>query len=160
MTRPMSPRKRQGALASRLIATSALHEHVRPGKQALKEPEKVVTDPPSFVTDGIALDDDAYADEKTKSKRWDYWIGTEDPSKPIVGIEVHPALPREVKGMIEKKRWAESKAANELIGGKRAVRAWYWVASGKTGLSPTTTEYKQMVNAGILFAGGLLRLPR
>ncbi|MBK9260537.1 MAG: hypothetical protein IPM54_12005 [Polyangiaceae bacterium] len=127
----------------------------------MAEPEKVICNPPHLVTDSIALDDEAYAKHPAKKNeaRWDYWLGTEDTSMRVVGVEVHPVTPREVELLVRKKRWAEEKADAELAGGKKSIRAWFWVASGKTALSVNTTEYRQMVKAGIVLAGGCLRLP-
>lgn len=153
--------RKNGALATSLSNKSFLHAHVKPGKQALAEPEKVVCNPPHFITDSIALDDEAYAGQPAKKKeaRWDYWLGTVDAAMSVVGVEVHPVTPHEVELLVRKKNWAEEKADSELAGGRKSVRAWFWVASGKTALSVNTTEYRQMVKAGIRLVGGTLRLP-
>ena len=132
--------REEGALAAALVGNSFLHAHVKPGKQALAEPEKVVCNPPHLVTDSIALDDDAYArhaDEQSEP-RWDYWLGTADAAMPMVGIEVHPVTPHEVALLVRKKSWAETKADSELKRGRKSIRAWFWVASGKTALSVNT----------------------
>lgn len=51
------------------------------------------------------------------------------------------------------------KAKQHLDDGRR-VGAWYWVASGKTALSKTTSEFRRLSQAGIQLVGGTLRLPR
>lgn len=99
-----------GALGRALRAGSPLRSRVRAGLQALERPDKarVRPQPPSFVTDSLALDA-SLKDEQHNAPRWDYLLGTEDEKKPIIGVEVHPATPGEVAGVLTKSNGRKEK---------------------------------------------------
>lgn len=145
-----------GKLKSLTKPGSPLSSHIRPGLQALKSTDKsqISSSPPNYTTDSIDLDTALKAAEHNEN-RWDYWIGTSDE---IVAVEVHPAKPSEVTVMIKKKTWAVQKAQEHLR--MPNIKQWYWIASGSTQISKTTTEYRRMAQAGILLAGTHLNLSK
>ncbi len=83
--------------------------------------------------------------------RWDYLLVSE--SGRCLGVEVHHAIPKEVKKLVAKKDWAVERLAEAEI----AVHQWWWIPSGKNGLGPTTgTRHRQLVKAAIRVSHGVL----
>ena len=85
---------------------------------------------------GDSLDlDGAMQAESPNAHRWDYLLSLPDSSK-IIGVEPHPATDSEVGLVIDKKGWAVGCLKQHFQSSYR-VGAWYWVSSGKIGLSKT-----------------------
>jgi hypothetical protein len=145
-----------GTLEAALHDHSPLQPYVQPGKRGMQRVDRrrVQEVATARVTDSLPLDE-RFAGSEPTSPRWDYWLGVRDGATGVIGVEVHPATAGEVDRVIRKKDWGTRKAADELQGG---VRTWYWIASGKVGLSKTTREYRKLALHGIVFVGGRLRL--
>jgi hypothetical protein len=130
---------------------------VQLGLQALERADRGRIDEPfrpSF-SDSLALD--ATLRSKAPAEpRWDYVLGVH--RRPVlVGIEVHGATAKEVNLVLKKLRWAKVTIEKELSGGSRQSVRWFWVASGKDGLSRNTTEWRRLVDSGMIFVGERLR---
>ncbi len=147
---------RAGKLASLTKADSSLIAHIKPGLQGIKSTDKkqISATPPDYVSDSLDLDA-AFESTGKNDNRWDYWVGTSDH---IVAIEIHPAKPSEVSVMIRKKEWGTQKASEHLS--RPHIKMWYWIASGATQISRTTTEYRRMIQAGIELKGSYLNLSK
>lgn len=144
-------------LSTALAPSARLSSAVKPGKQALTATDRSrVTEASAKVTDSLALDEE-YAQERANAPRWDYLAGVERTSPPriscVIGIEVHPATPGEVKRVISKQL-----SALETLGAEKTpsvVSHWYWIASGKVGISRTTSEFRLLQKHRIELVGHL-----
>jgi hypothetical protein len=147
-----------GRLGAAVQNKSVLTRVIRPGLQALRSSHRpqIQPDPRNLVTDSLGLDD-AFSDSEPEQSRWDYWLGTSIIGQALIGVEVHPATAGEVAKLVQKKQWAERKAAGNLLKTKRIAR-WYWVSSGSTKITKTSAEYRRLGKAGIELVGGTLRL--
>jgi hypothetical protein len=85
-----------------------------------------------------------------QSARWDYLLVTE-PGR-CLGVEVHHAIPKEVKRLVAKKAWAVARMAEAEI----PVHQWWWIPSGKNALGSTGVRHRQLVKAVIRVARGVL----
>jgi len=136
---------------------SLLREARRVGLGAVRRRDRTHFDDSAGVVE-TSIDVDAALERiDPNAARWDYFLDVRASEATLVGVEVHPAVPREVKKVIEKKRWAETVVAENFREGSR-VHVWYWIASGTMGLSKNTREYRQLAQSGIKIAGRL-RLP-
>lgn len=143
-------------LSKALLPGSFLVDAVRKGKQALTDPSRVVETDRSRVVESLDLDA-ATRREKPSEPRWDYLLGTSVDGPSLIGLEIHNATAKEVRGVIAKKAAALDLLKQEMVPGSR-VKAWYWVASGKVALTRGTAEARLLDQAGIILAGAVLRL--
>lgn len=90
--------------------------------------------------------DDCFCRAEPDANRWDYLVENVDAATGVA-IEVHPAVPREVKTMIRKRDWARGAIADHASH-LTSVR-WVWLASGRVALPPTTAEFRRLRAAGI-----------
>jgi hypothetical protein len=146
---------RDRGLTGALLSTSALRPRVQPGIQALKnvDREHIERGARGLFEDSLALDS-ALEDSSVRENRWDYLLG-ERGIRSMVAIEVHNATGKDVDRMIRKMEWALRILPLHFRDQMR-VRRWFWIASGKTGLTAGTTEYKRMIKAGLRLVGGML----
>lgn len=146
---------RDRGLAEALLSTSELRPSVKPGIQALKDVDRehIERGTRGLFEDSLALDS-ALKDSSAQENRWDYLLG-ERGIRSVVAVEVHNATGKDVDPMIRKKEWALRILPFHLRDQTR-VRRWFWIASGKTGLTAGTTEYKRMIKAGLRLVGGTL----
>jgi hypothetical protein len=82
--------------------------------------------------------------------RWDYLLVTE--SGRCLAVEVHTAIPKEVKKLVAKKDWAVERLAEAEI----SVHQWWWIPSGKNALGSTGVRHRQLIKAAIRVARGVL----
>jgi hypothetical protein len=82
--------------------------------------------------------------------RWDYLLMSE--AELCLGVEVHHAIPKEVKRLVGKKAWAVQRVAEAKI----SVQQWWWIPSGKNALGSTGIRHRQLVKAAIRVARSVL----
>ncbi len=142
-------------LAAALQESSQLVGHVHPGLQALESSDRgrIVESLRQSFQDSLYLDE-ALAKSHAEAPRWDYLLGVRT-SAWLVGVEVHPASPKEVSTVIRKKQWSEEHVRAHLRPG-RGVTQWLWVASGSTPINHMTRERRQLSSQGIKLVGGTL----
>ena len=147
------PRKKQG-VRSALAPTSSLVDLVETGLQALSAGDRarITVKPPGYVIDSLALDQ-----RRGSSGEWDYLLGVEQPQRPVLGVEVHPATNGEVAAVIAKKQ--RSLAALQPHMAAADVRRWIWIASGKDTVARGSTEWRRLIQARIELVGRHLSLP-
>lgn len=85
-----------------------------------------------------------------RDPRWDYLLASE--SGLCLGVEVHHAIPKEIKKLVAKKSWAVERLAEAEI----TVHQWWWIPSGKNALGPTGVRHRQLVKAAIRVARSVL----
>ena len=85
-----------------------------------------------------------------RDPRWDYLIVND--SGLCLGVEVHSAIPKEVKKLVAKKGWAVERLAEAEI----SVDQWWWIPSGKNALGSTGVRHRQLVKAAIRVARSVL----
>ena len=136
-----------------LRASSTLVGHVQPGIGAVDRAhrgyieEKVRKD----FSDSLEIDRNL-RDGRESDPRWDYLLG-HAPSGCVVGLEPHSAdQDKQVKTVIKKRQYALEQLREHLRPGS-AVRAWYWVASGRVDFTSIDKVSLQLSSAGITFVG-------
>ena len=143
-------------LATALQPSAKLKVLVQAGKQALKNTERpsVVEDRGARVIDSAELDG-PYAGEQPQANRWDYLLGAKKgTASRIVGLEIHPATPGEIKVVLRKKDWAVATLRQEGVPG--VVQQWWWIASGRVRITKTAPQYRALAQSGIRLTGTLL----
>lgn len=132
--------------------------HVQPGKRALRKVDRQrVTESTAKIVDSLEMDRVLVSTEPA-AHRWDYLLGTSSASDPLIAVEVHPANAKEAKVVVQKRERARDCLDRELAGGARAVRRWFWVASGRTTISKNSPEYRLLAKHGIELAGSSLNI--
>lgn len=145
--------KKRGLRAA-LSRTSEFTPLVRDGLQALSaiDRARVTANPPRHVVDSLALDQ-----RPGSTGEWDYLVGVDEPQRPVLGVEVHPATNGEVAAMIAKKQ--RSLAALKTHITVTDTRRWIWIASGKDTVARGSTEWRRLIQARIELVGRHLTVP-
>lgn len=148
--------KKSFLLANALHSSSHLRGSVAAGIGALPKSERslIAQDQRSRVGDSLDLDEASRA-EHPNSNRWDYLLSLADCSQ-IIGLEPHSARDDEIGTVIAKKRQALQYLQQHLPS-NRAVRRWYWVSPGPVRFAITEKAIRRLSQAGITFAGRLVR---
>jgi hypothetical protein len=108
------------------------------------------------IIDSLEFDLAMRREHETES-RWDYLASIKNSREPI-GIEPHTASSdHEITSVIRKKTWSEQLLRSHLESGVQ-VREWFWVSSGNVRFSRMERASRRLDQAGITFAGRLLRL--
>ena len=147
---------RKALLAAALIPTSRLRRKVKPRLDAIETRDRklIALDEQPKVGDSLALDA-AAVDECQNDNRWDYLVSVPAAAR-IIGIEPHSAKDSEIGVVIKKKKWAVDFLRPHLVPGT-SVACWVWVTQGKVGFSSTERARRRPDQAGIAFAGRILR---
>lgn len=140
--------KRRKKATDFLREDSVLRKERQIGLKALLKRDRAYVEDPSGVVNTSLDIDSALKEAEPNASRWDYLLEVRHEGSPIVGVEIHPAVPREVKKLIEKKQWARKVEAEHFNDG-HFICAWYWLASGKMGLSKNSREYRLLAQNGI-----------
>jgi len=121
-----------------------------PGLQALGSYASYVKTKDTRNIEGSVDIDSAVQHLYPDSNRWDYVVSY---GGCAYYIEVHPATDGEVKKVIAKRDWLigwlKSKAV-KLNGYPSAKPMFYWIQSGKCGITKNSIEYKKAAMAGML----------
>lgn len=90
-----------------------------------------------------------------ESARWDYVIGYENKA---YFMEVHPAIPKNVSEIINKKCWLDGwlKTRANSLGKLRCGKIVYWVPSGKNAILKTSKEYRQIAKHNVTLVNKLV----
>jgi hypothetical protein len=122
-------------------------EHHATGKNALEAVDR----PRVSLEVGCSVALDEWGRRRwPQAPRWDYLLVTE-PGR-CLAVEVHHAIPKEVKKLVAKKGWAVERLAEVEI----PVHQWWWIPSGKNALGSTGVRHRQLVKAAIRVARGVL----
>jgi hypothetical protein len=92
--------------------------------------------------------------------RWDYAVGCQNSSNAhfVHWIEVHPANSRHVDEVIQKQNWLRGWVSAHASKLHQLPAKYYWVASGRVALPPSSPQRRRLAQSGIHFAGAHLRL--
>ena len=141
--------------------TKGLESAYRDGLQALKRTHRsqVVCGDSRKLAGSVNLDD-SLAESHVDDPRWDYGlaVSTEAHRDNVFWLEVHPATPGDVKTVLQELNWllewlhATAPLLNAL------PRESVWVASGSVGIPANSPQRRRIAQAGIRFAGKVLRL--
>lgn len=141
-----------------LRTDSHLRPQVKPGKQALENVDRArILEDKQKVVDSLDLDG-ASAAELPDQNRWDYLLGLKGRSATLIAAEVHPATLGEVDRVIAKKQAALAYLKAHWKNGQVSLGLWYWIASGRSTLPPTSNKMRLLAREGIQFVGGHLKL--
>jgi hypothetical protein len=148
----MSKKKR--GLRAVLFPRSSLADLVENGLQAVSAVDRarVTADPPSYVTDSLALDG-----RNGSTGEWDYLLGVDEDKRPVIGVEVHPATNGEVGSVIAKKQ--RSVAVLQTHMAVSDIRRWIWISSGKDTVARSSIEWRRLIQERIELVGRHLKLP-
>ena len=120
------------------------------GLQALREKDKDKIEAQNTrKLNGSVNIDDCLKSKYPNASRWDYAIGY---NNQIYFVEVHPAIPREIKELAKKLNWLKNWKRNTPF---RNDNNFYWVASGKVGILPKSNDSKRIANLGIKLKASL-----
>lgn len=83
-----------------------------------------------------------------ESARWNYVIGYDNKA---YFMEVHPAIPKTVSEIINKKCWLDGwlKTRAVKLGELQSGKTVYWVPSGKNAILKTSKEYRQIAKHNV-----------
>jgi hypothetical protein len=131
-----------------------LADLVEHGLQAVSAVDRarVTADPPSYVTDSLALDE-----RNGSTGEWDYLLGVDEGERPVIGVEVHPSTNGEVGSVIDKKRRSVAVLRTHMA--VSDIRRWIWIASGKDTVARSSTEWRRLIQERIELVGRHLKLP-
>lgn len=149
----MGKKRRRGVRAS-LFPASSLASLVANGLQAVSgiDRGRITVDPHDHVHDSLALDG-----RDGSTGEWDYLLGIDEPQRPVIGVEVHPATNGEVAAVIAKQQ--RSVLALRTHMAVTHIRRWIWISSGKDTVSRGSTEWRKLIKARIELVGRHLSLP-
>jgi len=120
------------------------------GLQALRKSDKkkVKVEDTNKLNGSVNIDD-CLKSKYPNASRWDYAIGYNNQT---YFVEVHPAIPREIKELAKKLNWLKNWKRNTPF---RNDNNFYWVASGKVGILPKSNDSKRIANLGIKLKASL-----
>ena len=118
------------------------------GLQALREKDKDKIEAQNTrKLNGSVNIDECLKNKYPNASRWDYAIGYNNQT---YFVEVHPAIPREIKELAKKLNWLKNWKRNTPF---RNDNNFYWVASGKVGISSKSKYGKRIAELGIKLKG-------
>lgn len=99
--------------------------------------------------DGSVDIDAATAPVYPQEHRWDYAIGYAGKAH---FVEVHPATTSEMETVLKKKAWQEKWLREKApeIEKLKADHPYHWIASGRTAILQTSSQYKRLALCGLL----------
>jgi len=111
---------------------------------------------------GSANVDSALQKQEPNAHRWDFAIAyrhTNRRNDCIYWVEMHTAIDKEVKVVLDKLRWLR----NWLTGGGKLLnqfeRDFIWASSGATSFTLTSPQVKQFAQLGLQHKGRVLHIP-
>lgn len=136
---------------------------LQPGLQALGKYSQLIIINPNgnnnaqTLIEGSVDIDTCLVRQYPQDHRWDYAFGYDDH---IYYVEVHHVNDSEVSVVIEKYRWLREwqnghNNASEL----KKNSSYYWVSSGKGGLTPNSRYTRMLTTAGLPGPVNRLRIP-
>lgn len=144
--------------------TPRLKDAYREGLQALRAEDKphIEAEDTRRLTGSVDIDT-AYQKIDPQANRWDFGIAyqhTNRTAEAVYWVETHTGSDAEVKVVIRKAQWLLAWLKGD---GKRLDRSHFerdivWVSSGATTFTLSSPQKKQMAQAGLLHAGGRLRI--
>jgi hypothetical protein len=144
--------------------TPQLKNAYQVGLQALRAEDKphIEAEDTRRLTGSVDVDT-AYQKIDPQANRWDFGIAyqhTNRKAEVVYWVETHTASDAEVKVVIKKALWllAWLKGDGALLDRSDFERDIVWVSSGATTFTLTSPQKKQMAQAGLLHAGGRLRI--
>lgn len=103
----------------------------------------------SRLVDGSVNIDESLKKKYPKANRWDYVFSYNGKA---YYVEVHPATDGQVKVMMAKKEWLENwlqTEAQSLDAYPSASPRFYWIKSGRNGITKGSIESKKAAQAGL-----------
>ena len=133
------------------------------GLQALRAQDRPHIDAEDTRRLSGSVDVDTALQKKyPKANRWDFAIGynhVDRKAEVVYWVELHTASDSQVKVVIKKAQWLLQwlkEEANALASFEREI---IWVSSGATSFTLSAPQTKQMAQAGLVYRGGILRIP-
>jgi hypothetical protein len=147
--------------------TPEIREAWQPGLQALAEADRrrIGADDTRALTGSVDLDGflaDRYPDKYANQNRWDYGIGHRPPGKPhdkVYWVEVHPATPGEVRGVLKKLAWLRGWLSSAQSPLNQLRQEFIWISSGRTSGSLSAPTRRRLAHRhGLLHTGKHFRI--
>jgi hypothetical protein len=114
------------------------------GLQSLREKDKdKIKAQNTRRLNGSVNIDECLKNKYPNASRWDYAIGYNNQT---YFVEVHPVIPKEIKELAKKLNWLKNWKRNTPF---HNDNNFYWVASGKVGISPKSKYEKKIARLGI-----------
>lgn len=128
---------------------STLLRSVWTGKQALERSHaRRVREDTRTAVDSLDLDE-ALRETHPRARRWDDLVGVRGVTE-LVAIEVHTAIDKNAREVVEKKRAAQEQLREHLRPGAHVGR-WIWLASGSNGFTRTGRAARMLAQSAIEF---------
>ncbi|MCS7036436.1 MAG: hypothetical protein RMJ33_14275 [Saprospiraceae bacterium] len=142
------PRPLKSAFAKAVHDTPSIAECYQRGLQALGSDSDKVSPKNSRHCQGSVSLDACLQAAFPNDNHWDYALGY---AGKAYFVEVHPAIPREVKTVLKKLEWLKGWLRKEApkLENLKADSAFHWIASGNVGTLSTSREYRQAAQAGV-----------
>ncbi len=130
-------------------ATPEISQCYQPGLRALGSNSSKIQPADTRCCYG-SVDLDACLQTKyPDDNRWDYLLSYK---KKAYFVEVHPAHTSEVDTVLKKLNWLKKWLAAHapLVDKQKAVKPYYWIASGKANILKTSPHYRRAAQAGLM----------
>ncbi len=129
----------------------ALKDCWRDGLGALlKRDKKLVSASNARKLQGSVNLDECLRATAPNDKRWDYAIGYEaDDGEKVYYVEVHPASTSDIPTVLAKHKWLREWLQTQAHTLEKLPSEYWWVATGRIKLLPTSHQAKQLTAAKI-----------
>jgi hypothetical protein len=121
----------------------------------------IVAEDTRFLQGSVDVDG-ALQEHQPNAHRWDFAIGFRHSNRRkdcIYWVEMHTAIDKEVKVVLDKLRWLRTWLATDGEPLSQFERDFVWVSSGATSFTHTAPKIKQIAEHGLQYRGRVLRIP-